>query len=63
VKSGPRWDSRFGAGIRSLGEKLGQGKVKGMGVYAGPRALVMDGVRVLPWQTFLEELWSGKLLG
>jgi predicted AAA+ superfamily ATPase len=61
VKAGNRWDSRFGAGIRSLRERVGKGKVKGVGVYTGPRALVADDVRVLPWKAFLEELWGGKL--
>lgn len=63
VKSGNRWDSRFGAGIRSLRERLPKGRVKGLGVYAGPRALVVDDVRVLPWKEFLAELWDGAIVG
>ncbi len=63
VKSGSRWDARFGAGLRSLREKSGAGRVRAFGVYTGPRALVMDDVRVLPWKAFLEELWSGRIVG
>ena len=63
VKSGSRWDSRFGAGIRSLREKAGKGSVRAFRVYDGPRALVMDDVRVQPWKVFLDELWSGRIVG
>ena len=62
VKSGNRWDSRFGAGIRSLRERAPKGRVQGLGVYTGPRALVADDIRVLPWREFLEQLWSGDLI-
>ena len=65
VKSANRWDSRFGAGNRSLREKLGKGSsgMKAFGVFTGPRALVADGIRVLPWKSFLEELWGGAIVG
>lgn len=63
VKSGDRWDSRFGAGIRSLREKMGKAGARAFGVYAGPRALVLDDIRVLPWKAFLDELWSGRVVG
>lgn len=62
VKSGARWDSRFGAGLQAFRERAPKGKVQAIGVYAGARALVLDDVRVLPWQQFLEQLWAGKLL-
>ena len=63
VKSGTRWDSRYVAGIRSLREKVRGRRVTAFGVYDGPRALVMDDVRVLPWKSFLGDLWSGRILG
>lgn len=63
VKSGERWDNRFGAGIQALVERLPPGKVRAFGVFNGPRALQVGDVRVLPWQDFLGELWSGRLLG
>jgi predicted AAA+ superfamily ATPase len=63
VKSGSRWDSRYGAGIRSLRERVRGGRVTALGVYAGPRALVTDDIRVLPWKDFLGDLWSGRILG
>ncbi len=42
--------------------RMPKGRVKGIGVYTGSRALMVDDVRVLPWKTFLEELWAGRLL-
>ena len=62
VKSGTRWDSRFHAGMRALRERMGKGTVRAFGVYTGPRALVTDAVRVLPWKEFLASLWAGDLL-
>lgn len=62
VKSGPRWDSRFHAGIRALRSRMPKSKVRAFGVYMGPRALVLDDVRVLPWKEFFERLWAGDLL-
>lgn len=62
VKSGSRWDPRFAAGIHSLREKVRGGRVTGFGVFAGPRAMVMDDVHVLPWKAFLERLWDGLIL-
>lgn len=62
VKSASRWDSRFNAGIRSLRERVPKQSVKGLGVYAGSRALVTDDVRVLPYQAFLEQLWAGSIV-
>ncbi|MBK8100766.1 MAG: ATP-binding protein [Planctomycetes bacterium] len=62
AKAGTRWDPRFAAGIHSLRERVPDGNVKAIGVYSGPRALVVDDVRVLPWQEFLGELWAGRLI-
>lgn len=62
VKAGNRWDSRFAAGIGSLRERVPKGKAKAFGVYTGPRAMVVDEVRVLPWKAFLEELWDGRIV-
>ncbi|MBM4060233.1 MAG: ATP-binding protein [Planctomycetes bacterium] len=61
VKAGNRWDARFGAGIRALRERW-PGALRAFGVYTGPRALVVDDVRVLPWQEFLGALWAGRIL-
>jgi uncharacterized protein len=63
VKSGTRWDSRFGAGIRSLRERAPKGGVRAFGVYTGSRAMVVDDVRVLPWQDFLDMLWNSGPFG
>jgi predicted AAA+ superfamily ATPase len=62
AKAAARWDSRFGAGIASMRERLPKGRITGLGVYTGPRTLVANDVRVLPWRSFLEELWSGRLI-
>lgn len=62
VKSGDRWDRRFAAGMHALREHLPGGTMRMFGVFAGPRAQVVDDVRVLPWQRFVEDLWAGKVL-
>ena len=46
----------------ALRERVPSGGVKAIGVYTGLRALVVDDVRVLPWQEFLGELWAGRLI-
>lgn len=61
VKSGERWDRRFGGGIKAMRQQASD-DLLAIGVYSGPRALVVDDIRVLPWQQFLEELWAGSLL-
>ncbi len=63
VKAGSRWDSRFGDGMRALRDKQPKSEVKAFGVYTGPRALMIDDVRVLPWKGFLEDLWRGRIVG
>lgn len=27
-----------------------------------PRARLMDGIMVLPWQNFLQQLWNGEIV-
>ncbi len=62
VKSGDRWDRRFAAGMHALREHLPSGTMRMFGVFAGPRAQVVDDVQVLPWQRFVEDLWAGRVL-
>jgi hypothetical protein len=56
-------DTPVGAGIRSFRERVKGGRVTSFGVSTGPRALVMDDVRVLPWKSFVEGPWLGRILG
>ncbi|HEX5050930.1 MAG TPA: DUF4143 domain-containing protein [Planctomycetota bacterium] len=62
VKSAARWDARFHQSLLQFRDLQPKAQVTLLGVYTGPRALVMDGVRVLPWREFLERLWQGSLL-
>lgn len=62
VKSADRWDSRGNQGLVKFRDLQPKARVTLLGVYTGGRALVSDGVRVLPWRQFLQELWSGRLL-
>ena len=62
LKSGARWDRKAAAGIMRFREAHRGLTVSAFGVYDGERALVDDGLRVLPWRTFLRELWDGSLI-
>jgi uncharacterized protein len=62
VKSAARWDTRWSLGLAKLRELQPKGLLATYGVYTGERALVQDGVHVLPWQDFLAKLWQGRLL-
>ena len=62
-KAATRWDRRFHSGLLRLRELVPQRQVDLYGVYRGPRALVLDGVKVLPWRQFLEQLWAGAIVG
>jgi predicted AAA+ superfamily ATPase len=62
IKSAARWDHRWNVGLLSLGALLPKLGLEMFGVNDGPRALVSDGVRVLPWRAFLDELWAGRLI-
>ena len=62
MKSGTRWDPRAARGLQTLREHARGAKVVALGVYAGERRLVADGVTVWPWQEFLSRLWAGELI-
>lgn len=57
VKSGARWDARFGAGIRSLHDRMRDDRLTAFGVYGGARALVMDGARAHLLRDRAREAW------
>jgi predicted AAA+ superfamily ATPase len=62
AKSGDRWDRKFNGGLARFRAEHPRLKTAAVGVYAGERALVEDGLRVLPWDRFLAELWAGELV-
>ncbi|MBI5502884.1 MAG: ATP-binding protein [Deltaproteobacteria bacterium] len=62
VKSAARWDRRFLRGFRRIAELMSKTRPTCVGVFLGPRALRLDGMRVLPLASFLRELWSGGLI-
>lgn len=63
VKSAPRWDGRWNQGLLRFRDLQPKTQVRLLGVYTGARAMVQEGVRVLPWRDFLAQLWTGRLLG
>lgn len=62
AKSGDRWERKFGSGLARFRAEHPRLKTEAIGVYGGKRALVDDGLRVLPWDRFLSELWAGELV-
>jgi len=62
VKSSARWEAKFGAGIARFRAEY-PGVREAFGVYCGTRSLRQDGLLVLPWKSFLQELASGAILG
>jgi predicted AAA+ superfamily ATPase len=62
MKSAPRWESRFGRGLARLREEMRLSRDQTLGVFTGPRSLLVDGVSVLTWQEFVSRLWDGDLL-
>ena len=62
AKSGDRWERKFAGGLARLRVEPSGLKTVALGVYCGERPLVEDDLRVLPWDRFLAELWSGALI-
>lgn len=61
AKSVDRWDPKWNASLRKFRELHGKAARAMYGVYAGERALQLDGITVLPWRQFLQRLWSDDL--
>lgn len=61
LKASRTWRGEFNKGFRRIASELDD--VRCIGVYAGERKLVHDGVTVYPYGQFLEELWSEQLFG
>ncbi len=60
IKSSPRWRSEYS---KTLKELLDQGAIKqGYGIYLGGSPLKDGRVSVLNVQSFLKNLWSGKII-
>lgn len=62
IKASPHWDRKFNRPLHRIQEELGKGKVSVYGIYSGERELLVDGVQVLPWNKFLQNLWQGKVI-
>ena len=61
IKSATQWDRKFSQGLKRLREESGE-KIKCFGVYLGNRQALVDDIRIMPINHFLEELWSGKII-
>jgi hypothetical protein len=60
-KARDTWEARDARGLTRFAELSPERDVLTLGVFTGSRALVRDGLRVLPWKRFLQELWAGEL--
>ncbi len=60
LKSSREWRSEFNKGFLRLKEELKP--LRCIGVYAGARRAIFNGIEVLPYAEFLEKLWANKLL-
>lgn len=62
LKSSPTWQRRFNKGLNRIHHELDPSKVRCYGVYSGEREAGFNHVRIIPFLTFLRELWSGELI-
>ncbi len=62
VKNATTWDAKFEKVLRVFADKKPEKLLKSVGVYRGSRRLTRDGVHVFPVESFVQQLWSGKLL-
>jgi uncharacterized protein len=59
-KGSKTWRGEYAKGFRRVQSEFA--KVQCIGVYLGEQTLQHDGVKIYPYRTFLEKLWSGKLI-
>ncbi len=62
IKGSARVHSGDGVGLRALREEQRVGQAIVVCLEREPR-LMDDGIQVWPWQMFLDQLWSGELMG
>ena len=62
TKSSARWERRYNRGLNTIAKELGENKVHKLGVYRGTNEQLVDGVRVMPAERFLQVLWTGELI-
>jgi len=61
VKSTTAADDRHLKGLRAFKEEYGSGNFILVSFDPAPRRTA-DGINILPWRVFLEQLWNGKLI-
>ena len=62
VKASNVWQRRFHRPLKFVADHFGRSSTHCYGVYLGPRALLVDEVRIFPVQEFLKRLWDGELV-
>ena len=60
-KSSDEWLNSYNGGLKILGQKLETKNIRLYGVYLGEREIDVNGIRIFPVKSFLENLWSGKI--
>ena len=58
IKAGRRWERRFNKGLHKVRTHLGR-RTRSFGVYLGEREALIDDVRILPANSFLDLMWKG----
>lgn len=61
VKLAQKWDRKWEAAMRDLARNRAVEVTRMVGVYTGERAMLQDGVDVLPVTQFLSELHAGRI--
>ncbi len=62
IKASRRWERKFHRALKSVAEDLDRASTASYGVYMGPTQMLVDDVRVMPVQDFLQALWRGELI-
>jgi predicted AAA+ superfamily ATPase len=62
VKASPRWDSRFGRGLRRITAEFKSSQVHSYCLYLGKRSSRGQDFDIIPANQFLRRLWDGKVI-
>ncbi len=62
IKNSSKWQTKFERGLKRISEEIGKSKMRCYGVFTGPKSLISNGIKVLTWKDFLQELWNGNIV-
>jgi hypothetical protein len=61
-KASNRWEGKFNRGLKRIQSELKIPNENLMGVFMGPRELLVDDIAVFTVENFLKRLWDGTLI-